>query len=466
MKRLITICLAILSSSSLLPGLCLSASSSGYAISGETVLNGGGALGSAGYLIQGSAVGQAFLQPVDGMSSASYRATALVIGDPLQNLGPLSSFAVTFSSGGNGSLTGATSQAVASSGNATAVTAVPATGYHFVDWTGTGGFATTSSNPLTVTNVTAVQSITAHFAADAVTGVCGSSDGGRFFAVPIGKLCAAGTPSSVSGTGPYNWTCGSTGCSAVKAVDPTPITVAPTAPDFTNVKAGTIFTILRSEGGKDFTPVQTDTSSTSYTDSSALKPNTVYRYAVTTRDDPTETIFMTIRTSLYNGWNVLAVPYDTVGVATTRFFTSPVSAIYEWVPSGASRETDTTQNGHYTTVTTLTPGKGYFVKASNSSTLLVYSGTPGNRATVILKPGWTLISNPSTANMSNLGSSWTVDGVTLSAAVNAGTLGGSIFWWNGSAYDFWTIASNPPLEPWKAYWIVNQTGNDHTLTIQ
>jgi uncharacterized repeat protein (TIGR02543 family) len=64
-----------------------------------------------------------------------------------------------------GILTGSASQtAITSGGSTSAVTATANTGYHFVNWTGTGGFATTTMNPLTVTNVTANMTITANFA--------------------------------------------------------------------------------------------------------------------------------------------------------------------------------------------------------------------------------------------------------------------------------------------------------------
>jgi YD repeat-containing protein len=76
---------------------------------------------------------------------------------------------VTFVAGVSGSLAGATSQNVNYNGSTTAVTAVPATGYHFANWTGTGGFVTSTSNPLTVTNVTAAQAITANFAVNSTT---------------------------------------------------------------------------------------------------------------------------------------------------------------------------------------------------------------------------------------------------------------------------------------------------------
>ncbi|KAF0221782.1 MAG: hypothetical protein FD174_113 [Geobacteraceae bacterium] len=66
---------------------------------------------------------------------------------------------------GTGTLTGTTSQSgIASGGSTTAVTPAPNAGYSFVNWTGTGGFATSTSNPLTVTNVTANMTVTANFA--------------------------------------------------------------------------------------------------------------------------------------------------------------------------------------------------------------------------------------------------------------------------------------------------------------
>ena len=71
-------------------------------------------------------------------------------------------YTVTFVAGTGGTITGTTSQAVLSGGTGTAVTAVPATGYNFSNWTGTG-FTTSTSNPLTVANVTSNLSITANF---------------------------------------------------------------------------------------------------------------------------------------------------------------------------------------------------------------------------------------------------------------------------------------------------------------
>lgn len=236
---------------------------------------------------------------------------------------------------------------------------------------------------------------------------------------------------------------------------------------YDGLKAGTVFDVLRSEGGGPFITVLSKRTSTSYVDTSLLKPNTIYQYAVTSDIDPTPTIFMTTHTPLYNGWNVVGVPYNTAGVSPNTFFASPVSSVYQWIPTAANMESDTTQNGSYSTVTALAPANGYFVKASNSSTLLTYAGnTVTLPINVTLKPGWTLITNPIANNLTNIGTNWLIDGQPLSTSVTNGTLGGSLYWWNGITYDFWSISSNPIIEPWKGYWIVNQTSSNHTLTIQ
>ena len=88
----------------------------------------------------------------------------------------IDTFAVTFASGANDSVTGTATQTVNYNTSATAVTAVPTTGYNFVNWTGAGGFATSSANPLTLANVTANMIITANFSANPIDGVCGSSN--------------------------------------------------------------------------------------------------------------------------------------------------------------------------------------------------------------------------------------------------------------------------------------------------
>lgn len=73
-------------------------------------------------------------------------------------------YTVTFVAGANGTLTGTALQNVPPGGNTTAVTAVPNAGFRFANWTG-AGFAASTANPLTVTNVQQNLTITANFQA-------------------------------------------------------------------------------------------------------------------------------------------------------------------------------------------------------------------------------------------------------------------------------------------------------------
>jgi hypothetical protein len=70
-----------------------------------------------------------------------------------------------------------------------------------------------------------------------VNGQCGSANGGTFETAPASNLCSAGNASSVTGSGPWNWTCnginsGSTAsCSANKSAPTSP----PGSPDIVNL---------------------------------------------------------------------------------------------------------------------------------------------------------------------------------------------------------------------------------------
>ncbi len=68
---------------------------------------------------------------------------------------------ITFVVGSNGTLTSTTTQTVAHGDNASTVTAVPNTGYHFTGWSGD---YKGKENPLTLTNILEDKSVTANFA--------------------------------------------------------------------------------------------------------------------------------------------------------------------------------------------------------------------------------------------------------------------------------------------------------------
>lgn len=104
---------------------------------------------------------------VDGVSQgavSSYTFSNVTSGHTISATFTINTYAVNFVAGANGTLIGTTNQTINYNGSTTAITAVPATGYHFVNWTGTGGFVTTTANPLTVSNVRSAQTITANFA--------------------------------------------------------------------------------------------------------------------------------------------------------------------------------------------------------------------------------------------------------------------------------------------------------------
>jgi hypothetical protein len=73
-------------------------------------------------------------------------------------------YTLTYTAGANGSITGTSPQTVASGASGTAVTATPAAGYHFVNWSDGS-----TANPRTDSTVTASISVTATFASDTHT---------------------------------------------------------------------------------------------------------------------------------------------------------------------------------------------------------------------------------------------------------------------------------------------------------
>lgn len=85
-----------------------------------------------------------------------------IIANFASNSNPL--YMLSFIVKENGSISGTNIQRIYSGESSTPVTAIPSGSYHFVNWTGTGGFAATTDNPLTVTSVTADMTIKANFA--------------------------------------------------------------------------------------------------------------------------------------------------------------------------------------------------------------------------------------------------------------------------------------------------------------
>ena len=76
----------------------------------------------------------------------------------------INTYTLTYTAGANGTITGTSPQTVNYGADGSEVTAVPNTGYHFVDWSDAS-----TANPRTDTNVTANVSVTANFAINTYT---------------------------------------------------------------------------------------------------------------------------------------------------------------------------------------------------------------------------------------------------------------------------------------------------------
>ena len=179
-------------------------------------------------------------------------ANPLTVTGVTQNMTITANFAITthtvnFVTDGTAgaSLTGATTQTVSDGSNSTAVTAVPPAHYHFVNWTGTGGFVTTTTNPVTVTNVTQDMTITASFAITQhvvnfqTDGTVGASiTGSTSQPVSDGADCTPVSANAPQGYSFINWT----GTGGFSSTD-NPLTVKNVTQDMTitaNFYQGTI----------------------------------------------------------------------------------------------------------------------------------------------------------------------------------------------------------------------------------
>jgi uncharacterized repeat protein (TIGR02543 family) len=135
-------------------------------------------------------------------------------------------FTLTFQAGSGGSLSGSTNQTVAYGGSSSPVTALPGGGFALLDWTGSGGFSSTATNPLTVQNVTASQTITANFTnlyvVTFLAQAGGSVTGTASQAIPSGGACTQVTAVPAAGYAFTGWT----GTGGFGATATNPLTVA------------------------------------------------------------------------------------------------------------------------------------------------------------------------------------------------------------------------------------------------
>ncbi|HET8899706.1 MAG TPA: choice-of-anchor D domain-containing protein [Rhodanobacteraceae bacterium] len=122
----------------------------------------------------------------------------------------IDSYTLTYSAGANGSITGTTPQTVNYGDSGSAVSAAPATGYHFVDWSDGS-----TANPRTDSNVSTDISVSANFAINTYTltysaGANGSISGTTPQTVDYGTAGTAVTATPGTGYHFVQWSDGST----------------------------------------------------------------------------------------------------------------------------------------------------------------------------------------------------------------------------------------------------------------
>ncbi|TSA18766.1 T9SS C-terminal target domain-containing protein [bacterium] len=141
----------------------------------------------------------------------------------------ITTFTLTYTAGANGQITGTSPQTVNHGAAGTAVTAVPNTGYHFVNWSDAS-----TNNPRTDQNVTANISVTANFAINpTIAGNAGVGGATLSYADGTPKTLTADANGNYSFTVAYNW-------SGTVAPSCTGYTFAPLSTVYTNVLANQI----------------------------------------------------------------------------------------------------------------------------------------------------------------------------------------------------------------------------------
>ena len=141
-------------------GGAVSTDGTAYLANATVSVPGPGSLARTGYAFAG------WNSAADGSGTPYAAGATLVMGAgnlTLYARWQILTYGVDFTAGSNGALSGTLSQTANYGASTSSVTATATAGYHFINWTGSNGFVTTSANPLVISNITAAQSVTANF---------------------------------------------------------------------------------------------------------------------------------------------------------------------------------------------------------------------------------------------------------------------------------------------------------------
>ena len=183
-------------------------SGSTLAVSGSLTLNantvklnlpsnlGAGTYTLATYNTSGSSGSFSATPTVLSGSFAANTTNYITTGSGHVNLVVANLYTLAYAAGANGSLSGATSQTVVSGNNGSAVTAVPNTGYHFVNWSDSS-----TANPRTDSSVSGNISVTANFAINSYMVSFDSKGGSAVSSQSVNYNATATQPTTPTKTG-------------------------------------------------------------------------------------------------------------------------------------------------------------------------------------------------------------------------------------------------------------------------
>ena len=144
----------------------------------------------------------------------------------------IDTFALEYTANPGGTLSGDTSQVVVYGGNGTAVTVVPDTGYHFVEWSDAS-----TENPRTDVNIIADINVTANFALDPITISGFVTEPDPNYPVADVFIGTGGEPNAVTDSNGFYILLVNTGWSGTIIPSKTDYTFEPNSITYTNVMA-------------------------------------------------------------------------------------------------------------------------------------------------------------------------------------------------------------------------------------
>ncbi|MBI5021666.1 MAG: InlB B-repeat-containing protein [Ignavibacteriales bacterium] len=340
--------------------------------------------------------GYHFINWSDGMLTAARTENNVIANVSVTANFAINTYTLTYTVGSNGTITGTLSQTVNYGGNGAQVTAVPNTGYHFVNWS--DGVLTAAR---TETNVRANVSVTANFAINTYTLTYTAGSNGTITGTISQTVNYGGNGTQVTAvpnTGYHfvNWSDGvltaartetnvqaNVSVTANFAINTYTLTVNVTHgsviknPDQLSYDHGSVVQLeAQADLGYHFRDWSGDYVGTTNPVSVTMDGNKV----ITANFDPYQ---IAMQLAVANGWNLVSVPFQMENYEKTAIFPEAISTAYAY-------------NEKYIESPVLSNGIGYWVKFSGVQTLDL-GGVLQPLQIISVTQGWNLIGSISQA---------------------------------------------------------------------